>query len=46
MNMRVLQWISSLDGRLVSGATISETPRVFGGEIRVTKTVIVENSPI
>jgi hypothetical protein len=49
MNYKFLlsgKWISAPNGRVVSGTTISETARAFGGEIQIMKTVIVDNSPI
>jgi hypothetical protein len=46
MNKRLQQWGFTRNDTVLSGLEISEKVRMFGGEVQVTKSVVVVNSTI
>ncbi|KAF4772583.1 hypothetical protein HAV15_012171 [Penicillium sp. str.  len=46
MKKKWQQWGFTSDGTVLSGIEISEEVRMFGGEVQVTKSVVVVNSTI
>lgn len=46
MNKKLQQWGSIRDGTVLCGLEISEKVRMFGGELQVTKSVVVVHSTI